>query len=218
MVSAELLRQLYDYNFWARDQQLAVWRSLSEEQLSQPLGASFGSLRDTLKHLAGAEWVWMERFAGREARSVPWYKETHSLEALRSRWGMIEADHRRFLGTLTAESLAQPLTYVNFKGETWTYPLWQPLMHLANHGTYHRGRSPWPCANSASSRLPSTSCSISIKSDFGFEGRKGLDEFSGPNLSTILAPHLNPLPQHAIRCAAGPFEVQTGGATLRPSS
>ena len=136
----EVLRELYDYNFWARDQQLAVCAALSEEQLARPLGASFGSLRDTLKHLVGAEWVWTERFQGREARLVPWYKEVESLEAIRARWAEIEADMRGFLAALQPETLTAPLTYQNFKGETWTYPLWQALLHLVNHGTYHRGQ------------------------------------------------------------------------------
>ncbi|MBI4167146.1 MAG: DinB family protein [Acidobacteria bacterium] len=140
MISPGVLRELYDYNFWARDQQLAVCEKLSEEQLSRPLGASFGSLLDTLKHLLGAEWVWMERFDGRDARSVPWYKETSSMGLLRVRWALVEADLRRFVESLTPQALTAPLTYVNFKGETWTYPLWQMLLHLANHGTYHRGQ------------------------------------------------------------------------------
>ncbi len=140
MIFLEVLREFYDYNFWARDQQLAVCAGLSDEQLSLPLGASFGSLRDTLKHIAGAEWVWTERFYGRDARSVPWYRDIQSVESLRARCTQTEADLRRFLDSLTPQSLLQPLTYVNFKGETWTYPLWQPLLHLANHGTYHRGQ------------------------------------------------------------------------------
>ena len=43
MISLEVLRDLYNYNFWARDQQLAVCAALSEEQLARPLGSSFGS-------------------------------------------------------------------------------------------------------------------------------------------------------------------------------
>jgi len=140
MVSPDCLRELYDYNFWARDQQLSVCESLSAEQLARPLGASFGSLFDTLKHLLGAEWVWMERFNGRSVRAVPWYGECQSLASLRERWNLVEADLRSFLQPLTPEALAAPLTYVNFQGVTWTYPLWQALLHLANHGTYHRGQ------------------------------------------------------------------------------
>ena len=25
-------------------------------------------------------------------------------------------------------------------GVEWTYPLWQAMFHLVNHGTYHRGQ------------------------------------------------------------------------------
>jgi uncharacterized damage-inducible protein DinB len=140
MISPELIREIYDYHYWARDQQLAACATLTEEQWARPLGASFGSLRDTLKHLLGAEWAWMERFHGRSPRSVPWFEEANTLAAIRERWQNVEADLRGYLASLQPEALAAPLTYQNFKGETWTYPLWQALMHLANHGTYHRGQ------------------------------------------------------------------------------
>jgi uncharacterized damage-inducible protein DinB len=140
MLPLEVFHDLYDYNFWARDQQLAVCATLTGEQLARPLGGSFGSLRDTLKHLLGAEWVWNERFHGRVARSVPWLKEVETLESIRARWAGVEADLLAFLAALQPEALTTPLTYQNFKGETWTYPLWQALLHLVNHGTYHRGQ------------------------------------------------------------------------------
>ena len=140
MISLEVLRELYNYNFWARDQQLAACAKLSDEQLARPLGSSFGSLRDTLAHLLGADWVWLQRFHGQSPRSVPWANEVQTLEAIRGRWQNIEAEMRAYLATLKPEALATPFTYQNFKGETWTYPLWQCLVHLVNHGTYHRGQ------------------------------------------------------------------------------
>lgn len=140
MISLDVLLDLYDYNYWARDQQLAACATLSEEQWARPLGASFGSLRDTLKHLLGAEWVWVERFNGRNPRGVPWRKETDTLDAIYARWHAVETDMRSYLAALQPQTLSAPLTYQNLKGETWTYPLWQCLIHLANHGTYHRGQ------------------------------------------------------------------------------
>ena len=140
MISLEGVHELYDYNYWARDEQLAACRALSEEQMARPLGGSFGSLHDTLKHLLGAEWVWAERFHGRNPRSFPGADGLQSLEDIRARWQGVEAEMRKFLVALKPEALAVPLTYQNFKGETWTYPLWQALVHLANHGTYHRGQ------------------------------------------------------------------------------
>ena len=140
MISLEVLRELYDYNFWARNQQLAACATLSEEQFTRPLGSSFGSLRDTLKHLVGADWVWVQRFHGQSPQSVPWLNDAQTLEAMRGRWKKVEDDMRAYLATLQPEALGAPLTYQNFRGETWTYALWQCLVHLVNHGTYHRGQ------------------------------------------------------------------------------
>ena len=84
--------------------------------------------------------LWLERFNGRSLRRVPWSDDTQSLPAIRERWKNVEEDMRAYLATLKSEALNVPLTYQNFKGETWTYTLWQCLVHLVNHGTYHRGQ------------------------------------------------------------------------------
>ena len=60
MIPLATFRELFDFNYWARDRQLAVCRTLTQEQFLRPLGSSYSSLRDTLVHLAGGEWVWLE--------------------------------------------------------------------------------------------------------------------------------------------------------------
>ena len=37
--------------------------------------------------------------------------------------------------------LARVVSYVNFQGETWAYPLWQQLLHQVNHATQHRSEA-----------------------------------------------------------------------------
>jgi uncharacterized damage-inducible protein DinB len=141
VVAFETLKELYDYNYWARDRQLEACETLTEEQFLRPMGNSFSSLRDTLAHLLVVEWAWYERFRGRSPRSLPsWLEELRSLPALRGRWAPVEQDLRNYLAGLDNEALARTLTYINLKGETWTYPLWQTLFHLVNHQTYHRGQ------------------------------------------------------------------------------
>lgn len=139
MIPLEVIGELYDYGCWAREQQLAVCATLAQEQLIRPLGSSFGSLQDTLRHQAGADWVWLERFQGRSPESFP-APAVRTLEDIRLFWRDVEQRMRAFLGTLAPERLAAPLTYRNFKGITWSYPLWRCLMHAVNHGTYHRGQ------------------------------------------------------------------------------
>jgi uncharacterized damage-inducible protein DinB len=67
-------------------------------------------------------------------------EEVRTLDAIRERWQQVETDMRACMAGLAPESLARPVSYVNLRGETWTYPLWQMLLHLLNHQTFHRGQ------------------------------------------------------------------------------
>lgn len=153
MVPVDTLRELYEYNYWARDRQLEACASLTSEQFLRPLGSSFSSVRDTLSHLLAAEWVWLERWRGRSPQTTadaePYYKGVlrefaaenfPAVADLQNRWGAVERGVRDYLGGLTENALARPVTYINLKGEKWTYALWRVLFHLINHQSYHRGQ------------------------------------------------------------------------------
>ena len=144
MISVNMLRELFEYNYWARDRQLQACAALTQDQFLRPMGSSFSSLRDTLAHLVGAEWVWLERWRGHsptvlEAQEFSADKFP-TLGAIQERWRTVERGARGYLATLKEETLARPLNYINLKGEAWTYPLWQTLLHVVNHQTYHRGQ------------------------------------------------------------------------------
>jgi uncharacterized damage-inducible protein DinB len=144
MIPINTLRVLYDYNYWARDRQLEVCAALTEEQFLRPMGNSFSSVRDTLAHLVAAEWVWLERWLGRSPTKAD--REEYSAETfptlgtVRERWRTVEGNMRSYLSGLEDRALERPLSYTNFKGERWTYPLGHTLFHLVNHQTYHRGQ------------------------------------------------------------------------------
>ena len=140
MIPLVTLRELFAYNYWARDRQLEACAALSQEQFQRPMSGSFPSLRDTLAHLVGGEWAWLERCHGRSPRSFPTAEEFPTLTAISERWRAVEHDFREYLAGLHEEALIQPLTYVGLTGETWTYPLWRALLHVVNHQSYHRGQ------------------------------------------------------------------------------
>lgn len=144
MIPVDTLRELFDYNYWARDRQLEACAALTEEQFLRPMGNSFSSVRDTLAHLVAVEWVWLERWLGRSPTrldSGEYAAERFpTLDAIRDRWATVEGNMRSHLSGLEDSALERPLSYTNFKGERWTYPLWQTLLHVVNHQTYHRGQ------------------------------------------------------------------------------
>ncbi len=140
MISRDSFTELYDYNWWARDRQLDACAALTPEQFVRPVGGSFAALRDTLAHLVGVEWLYLERWSGRAPRALPAAEEFPTLEPLRARWGEVERDCRSVLASVTDARLAAAITYTNMKGESKTFPLWKIFYHLLNHQSYHRGQ------------------------------------------------------------------------------
>jgi uncharacterized damage-inducible protein DinB len=139
-ISLKLVNELFDHNYWARDRQLKACDGLTETQFRQALGGSFPSVRDTLAHLVAVEWLWLERWRGRSPQSLLPPEEFSTLAAVAERWGRVEAQMRDYLASLTEEALERPVTYINSRGEAWTYALWRMMIHLLNHQSYHRGQ------------------------------------------------------------------------------
>jgi uncharacterized damage-inducible protein DinB len=136
----ETIRELYLYNHWANQRVLASVTPLSGEQFTRDMGNSFGSVRDTVAHILGAEWIWLERWLGRSPRALLPASDFPTVATIGERWATVEQDRNRFIQTLTPAKLQEPLAYINTRGQNFTYPLWQQMAHVANHSTYHRGQ------------------------------------------------------------------------------
>ena len=133
--------ELYNFNYWARDRQLAACSVLGKDELTRPIGNEFTSIRETLFHLWGAEWIWLERFSGRNPKALPdWPPEDETLGRLVSHWNDVEVGMRIYLGSIPAGALVDPFTYKDTKGVELQVALWRLLIGLVNNQTYHRGQ------------------------------------------------------------------------------
>jgi uncharacterized damage-inducible protein DinB len=139
MNTREYLQQRYDYNYWANHRYFAVAEGLTDEQLHRKQGHSWDSVHAVLVHMLSSEWVWLERWNGRSPKAHLSAGEFPKLGPLKERWSQLESDMRTFIAAQTDESLQAAIKYSNFKGEAFSVPLWQMLMHVANHETHHRG-------------------------------------------------------------------------------
>lgn len=140
MLAPEQARNLFAYDAWANRRMLDTCAALSQEQFTRDLGSSFRSVRDTLAHIMGAEWLWLERFHGRSHASIPSADQYPDLASLRTRWTQFESELLSYVNGLSIADLERSFDYKDTKGTPHSNLLWQTLQHLANHGTYHRGQ------------------------------------------------------------------------------
>jgi uncharacterized damage-inducible protein DinB len=134
------IRDLYAYSDWANARILETAEQLTLEQYTT---ASDGcdSIRDTLVHTASAQWLWLQRWREMSPRGLWDPSEFTDVAALRARWADVEEATSAFIAGLGEPDLARVVSYVNFQGETWSYPLWQQLLHQVNHATQHRSEA-----------------------------------------------------------------------------
>ena len=130
---------LYDYNYWATRRIVGAAANLTAEQFTAPTPLSWGSVRDVLTHVLGAEWVWRLRCQeGLAPAKLLNPTAFPTLDALLVRWGQEEAAMRAYVGNLADDALNSPITYRNTAGKAFEAVLWQILLHVVNHGTQHR--------------------------------------------------------------------------------
>jgi uncharacterized damage-inducible protein DinB len=140
MASVEQIRALYAYNEWANNHLVKVSSRASPAELAAPRGASFESILISLAHIAAAQINWLERWTtGRNTMPTLELQKMPDLGTVRASFLASHAGLRDFLAGLGDERLAVPLVFRDSSGSEFNRPLWQLMLHVANHGTYHRG-------------------------------------------------------------------------------
>ena len=139
------LKHLFVYTEWANGLALKAAAELSPEHLRHDFSISHGSIFGTLLHMAGAEWIWLERWHGRspakaEAWSLWTTESCADLPALNERWQDVISRRARFLSEADESKLAAELPFKLLSGDPSSLPLVDQMQHVANHATLHRGQ------------------------------------------------------------------------------
>jgi uncharacterized damage-inducible protein DinB len=132
--------ELFAYNAWANSRACDSAATLTLEEFTRPLVSSFGSIRDTLAHIAAEEWIWLERAKGKDPHDLPSWAAAPALDVISEMLAKIHADRSNFLDALTADSLGRMLQFRSLEGHECRNRLGDVLMHMVNHSIYHRGQ------------------------------------------------------------------------------
>jgi uncharacterized damage-inducible protein DinB len=138
-------RHLFDYTEWANGLALNAAEKLSDESLRRDVGISHKSIFGTLLHMAGAEWIWLERWhghspPGKEAWSLWTTESCVDLTALNERWQDVVDRRAHFMSQLDEARLAAELPFKLLSGDPSSMRLVDQMQHVANHATLHRGQ------------------------------------------------------------------------------
>ncbi len=132
------------YNAWQNAQMRAACETLTEAELRADRGAFFGSVMATLNHILWGDTLWMGRFDGGDAPSVP-AKQHAEICATFAIWAQerLRMDQRimRWSDHVTLESLGGDLRwYAQMLDKDMHKPMAQCVVGLFNHQTHHRGQ------------------------------------------------------------------------------
>src|SRR5512140_629908 len=113
------LKTAYDYTYWANQRYFSVAEGLTEQQLHQVQGHSWGDVHGTLVHMMSSEWDWMQRWHGASPKGHLEQADFPTLPSLKKRWSEVEAEMRAFIESHGEEELQAVVTYNNFRNETF---------------------------------------------------------------------------------------------------
>lgn len=139
------IKELFDYTEWANSLALEAAAKLPDEGLRRDLGISHKSIFGTLLHMAGCEWLWLERWHGRspgkdEAWSMWTPESCADLPALGDRWANVIERRAQFVDGLNEATLEAEVHYKLLSGDPSSMRLVNQMHHVANHATLHRGQ------------------------------------------------------------------------------
>jgi len=136
----ELLSQLAAYNIWANHKLLEIILALPEEKQKQEVPSSFRSLYTTVFHMWDAESIWWQRMKLHERITRPSDNFNSSMKDVSN--GLLQQNQQwqEWVDTSTEPILDHVFQYYSQKKESFKQPIFQMMLHVFNHGTYHRGQ------------------------------------------------------------------------------
>lgn len=136
----QLLISFSQYEYWANQRLLSVVMALTEEQQQQPISSSFPSIYKTFLHVWDANTIWWQRLHKAEEIIIPSLSFHPTMQEVEK--GLLQ-DNQKWIDWLrdtTEEELESVLHYKSMKGDPYAQPVKEIVLHISNHGTYHRGQ------------------------------------------------------------------------------
>ena len=135
-----LLQQYAAYNVWANQKLFDCINNLSDDQVQREITSSFSSIYKTVLHMWFAEDIWWQRLKLAEQPVSAADLFTGSFSELQQLFNRQSAEWAAWVAQATEVQLTHVFAYQNSKKEQFKQPVYEMMLHVFNHGTYHRGQ------------------------------------------------------------------------------
>ncbi len=139
-IDAKFLVDHLAYSKWASDRSMESVRPLSVEEQTRYMYTSHHGVLETLVHIYQADRIWLSRLVGKPRFTLADPGETFTLDSLAEAWNKTHTDCQTWTAALLEDDVTATLKYVNIQGHPYELPIWQVILHMVNHATYHRGQ------------------------------------------------------------------------------
>jgi uncharacterized damage-inducible protein DinB len=140
MITADTARMLTRYKAWANEIVYATVAALPDGEALKPRATVFGNMVHTLNHLYVVDRIFQAHLEGKDhgyaARNTP---TTPPLDELWRDVQALDAWYIERYDQLPDAALGEDIAFQFVGGGDGVMTRGEILMHLVNHGTYHRG-------------------------------------------------------------------------------
>lgn len=152
----EILKQYAAYNHWAHQRLIELMLSLPAEKPLEEVPSSFNSLLKTILHSWDAESVWWQRVKLQERVQLPSVSFQGGFADACAALLQQARQWEEWVGNASDLTLDHVFQFYTTKKEPVKMPVFQVVMHVFNHSTYHRGQLVTMLRQLGIEKIPST--------------------------------------------------------------
>ena len=161
----ELLIQYAAYNLWANKILLEKLAQVPKEILHKEMGSSFGGIYKTIVHLMDVESMWWQRLKLQEHVQLPEKDPDENFNELLKKLLALSKQWNDWVNDANEKNLTHVFGYQNTKKEFFKQPVYEMLLHLFNHQTFHRGQIITLLRQNGIDKIPATDFIVFSRSE-----------------------------------------------------